>query len=277
MKRTKILGLALVAVFAMSVVAVSVASAAAPEFKSASEECYKLAGKTGRYTTSACTTESAKLEGEFEKRPKLHKFKETEATSHFYAKGGIEVTCTKDTSEGEILGLKKVKDGAVTFTGCSAKEGTTTPVTCGSVKSPTQTAGTIVTTELSGELGTVAVAEAATEVGQDLKPSGVEFTTIELGSPCTTAASKVEGSVIGEATPKGTPQLTGELIFGCKTAKGTVQSNHRRMTRACYCLGVWGFDLPAFCEFQQMHGRSATWAANPFPVYKLCSQAGGKR
>jgi hypothetical protein len=215
--RIRILGLALVAVFAMSVVAVSAASAAAPEFKSASEECYKLTSKTGNYENSTCTTVQAKHEGEFEKRPKKHKFTDKEATSRFIAtssKGVLIVfTCTADTSKGEITGAKTTAGVTVTFTGCTAKEGTKE---C-SANSKGEPAGTIKTNGLKDMLGTVAATEAPnTGVGDALEPEGKEgFVTLEAACVELTKI-QVLGSVIGEVKPVNVMQATGELIFACE-------------------------------------------------------------
>jgi hypothetical protein len=228
---------ALVAVFALSAVAVASASAAAkpPEFKSATEVCVKVEVKeTGRYTTSACTTESATHKGEFDLIPTKHKFTDKEGTSNFYATGtggAIVFTCTADTSKGEITGAKTTAGVTVTFTGCTAKEGTKASCPANSVKEKVkEPAGTIKTNGLKDVLGTVAAAEATSEVGDALKPEGEEgFVTLEAPEAGCLAVktTQVSGSVIGEVKPINVMQTTGELIFACKSGEPTVQKIQR--------------------------------------------------
>jgi hypothetical protein len=96
---------------------------------------------------------------------------------------------------------------------CTAKEGT--KESC-SAKSKGAPAGTIKTNLLKDTLGTVAKAEATSEVGDALEPEGKEgFVTLEATCP-KIKTTQVSGSVIGEVKPVGgPPKLTGELIFAC--------------------------------------------------------------
>jgi hypothetical protein len=184
MERTKILGLALVVVFAMSVVATSVASAAAPEFKPA-EAANKFTGTSG--------------------------------TSYLFGPGKIKVRCAKDKISGKLVGptnAKGVEEVLVTYEECVATGSTGT--TC-AAHSPGQT-NIIITNKLAGELGKVAATEApASETGLDLKPaSGASFVKIE--GTCLTTTS-VEGSVICEVDPVNVPDTTGTLV--CSVHSGT--------------------------------------------------------
>jgi hypothetical protein len=217
MSRIRTIMLSLLAVFALGAVASASASAAEkpPEFKSASEECVKISTLTGRYTNATCTTESATHEGEFDLIPKKHKFTSISEPSYLFANatGSFRIRCGKDTDKGEFTSAKTVGNVTVTFEECKGFKGTEE---C-SVKStvPVGPAGTIITNTLSGELGTVAAAEAPdSEVGLDLKATtGASFVKL-AGTPETCVPeTNVTGSVIGEVEPVKIMDTTGELIF----------------------------------------------------------------
>jgi hypothetical protein len=149
MKRIRIAGLCLVAVFALSAVVASGASAAEmPVFK----VCKKVAKGTGEFGSKTCT--GAKGTGEYslgewnegkEKEPKL-KGKNGASTLTSYIKGfGIvgAVTCAKAKSEGHVTG-SDTESVIVTFEKCeSSKE---------SCSSPGETKGKIKTFNLLGLL-----------------------------------------------------------------------------------------------------------------------------
>src|SRR5882757_9411803 len=110
MKRIRILGLCLVASFAMAAVASTTASAALPEFY----ECAKLVTKPykGKFTDKKCTKEATAKEQEegklnkYELQPgikkgKVFKGKGGKATLHTPAVGGI-VTCGAFKDEGKL-------------------------------------------------------------------------------------------------------------------------------------------------------------------------------
>ncbi len=218
MSRLRLLGLALIAVFAMSVVAASAASAAAPEFF----HCTKVAKGTGTYPTKKACEKKEKAGEEpkewiIEKVAAGEKIKFTDASGEgILSAAGIVVTCTADSSTGEINGAKTVGNVFVSFTGCTAKNGETE---C-SVHSTGQPAGTIDTNELAGELGPVALAESKTEVGLDLEAVSGNFVTLEGTCVPTT---EVTGSVIGEVTPVEKLQKTGKLVYTTKTGKQKIQ------------------------------------------------------
>jgi hypothetical protein len=129
---------------------------------------------------------------------------------------GEEITCTSDSSSGEITGVDTVAKVLVTFKGCTGKK-TSSEKAC-SVKSVGAAEGEIKTSSLKGELGTVAKAEATSEVGLDLEPEKQPFVSIEKAT-CTLGGA-VEGSIAGEVTPVKKSQTTGELVF-IQTANGT--------------------------------------------------------
>lgn len=141
MNRIRIIGLAVMAAFALSVVAASAAQAA-PEF--VAESGGSVAG-----TKFIATGGEGKLAG-------------TE-----------NITCKTSKTEGEIKNSTEVYKTVVTYTGC--KNGTKE---CKS--SSKAAAGEIKTNALSGKLGEVETSEAATGVGEDLRAeSGKTFVTIE--------------------------------------------------------------------------------------------------
>jgi len=136
MQRLKVIGLALVAVLAITAVASATASAAKPEFVFTGTE----KGFTGKQVGEG--------------------FLETT--------GGTQVKCTAGTSSGEIEGASgsnKVTKTVVTFTGC-----TSSGFEC---HSPGQASGVIQTKELKGQLGYISSPEKT--VGLDLEPKEGEF------------------------------------------------------------------------------------------------------
>ena len=179
----------LVAVFAMSALEASAASAIAPEFE-----------KSGGGL------------------PTLKGFKDTSGVQTLYAPG-VTIICKKSNSAGKITGLKTVGEVTVTFEECKLWN-TALTIECGvKSKSPLGSLGTIITNKLKGELGVTTI---GTKVGEALAPeSGATFVEIEAVAPCSvfTGVTKVEGSVIGEVTPINTLQTTGKLIFRTEATK----------------------------------------------------------
>ena len=179
MKISRLVGLILAAVLALNLMAATVASAAGPLF---------LPGTLNTFTGTSGTSklESTSLEA---------------------------ITCSDDTTAGEITGAKTVGGVMVTFLGChdTEKGGCT-------VKSKGAAEGTILTNTLDGELGTVKTTEAPSGVGLYLLPTtGTEFVDVE--GPCVELeGGAVTGTIAGEATPigKGGDQslsLDGKLTF----------------------------------------------------------------
>jgi hypothetical protein len=175
MKLSRLVGLIVMAVLALNLMAVAVASAAAPEFTPATEQTF-----TGESGTGALETAST-----------------------------AAITCTSDTSVGKVTGAKTVGSVVVTFHGCESKEGSG----C-TVQSSSATPGLITTNLLKGELGSVKTTEAASGAGLLLEPaSGTAFVTLE-GTCLLVSPSPVTGTVAGEATPlnKGATK-DGKLVF----------------------------------------------------------------
>jgi hypothetical protein len=182
MKRMRILGLCLVAAFALSIVAVSSASAA-PAFY----ECAKQTG--GKYEDKACSKEAKEAKkAKYELKEgigkgKVFKGKGKKATLHTPAVGG-EITCTGFKDEGKLTSPTTEGKVVSIFTGCA-----TSGKKCVSAG---EKAGTIKTNDLDGGLGEI---EGGSGVGVDLKAeSGKYLAEFE----CEGLTVKVEGSVIGE-------------------------------------------------------------------------------
>jgi hypothetical protein len=174
MKLSRLVGLIFAAVLAVNLVAVAMASASAPEFN------------PGTATALTTKTGTALLE--------------TASTS--------PVSCKESVTTGGITGVKTVGNLKVTFTGCSSTEKTG----C-SVKGGGGGTGTIITSTLDGELGTVSTTEAASGVGLLLLPTtGTVFVTIE-GTCLIASPSPVDGSVAGEASPISVKSTTGKLVL----------------------------------------------------------------
>lgn len=177
----KTLGLALVAVLALSAVAVASASAGKPE--------YLMKSSKVTFTSSGA---KATLETE----------------------SGAKVVCSANSGSGEITGAKSSAKVSLTFTGC--KENSETGPAC---TTEGDAEGTIKTKSLKGllaytypskttaegrETGNVLSAESG-EVMSEFKCSGVPFT--------------VSGSVIGVVTPLNKSVTSGTMTFRQKAGK----------------------------------------------------------
>jgi hypothetical protein len=160
MKRIRIMGLCLVACFAMSVVASSVASAAAPVFytKASPGEVAPTVPFTG-------TLGAAFLEG----------------------KSGTKITCTAGTASGEVVDATTTKNNVTTFTGCE-----TSGFKCNSTG---QGEGVIVTNVLEGTLGNVTATTAGVRLFPEATGRGTELAAFACAGG--TVPVKVKGSVIG--------------------------------------------------------------------------------
>jgi len=146
MKRMRVVGLCLVAVFAISVVMAGSASAAAPSFG----RCQAKAG--GKYESSGCTKEAkevSKQKFEWTNTIVKNKFKakQKEATlATLETVGGTKITCTSEENENaEYTGEKTVAKIVAHFSGCE-----TSKIPCNSAGEPS---GKITTHSLKGLLG----------------------------------------------------------------------------------------------------------------------------
>jgi hypothetical protein len=199
MKRMRILGLCLVAVFALAAAATSSATAATPAFW----ECAKVAAGAGKYTNKTCSTEGTGKTAKYELKEGIGKAKEFKgsgktATLHTPALGS-EIKCTAFKDEGKLKTSTAEEKVLSTFSGC-----TTLGKKCASAG---EKAGDIKTFALGGVLGAISGGSGAgalltAESGKYL----AEFS-------CEGLAVKVEGGVIGEETPVETFTKTEKTIF----------------------------------------------------------------
>ncbi len=198
--RLKMMGLCLVAVFALTAAISASASAAEPAFY----ECHKLTTKpyTGKFTDKKCSiaaTPTQEAEGKVNKyelqegvgaKKKPFKGKGGAATLHTPAIGG-EVKCTSFKDSGSVNTPTTENNVISEFKGC-----TSLGKKC---NSPAAKAGTIVTNKLAGELGYIN--KASKNVGVLLK---AETGSILAEFNCEGIEIVTTGSVIGTIAPVNT-------------------------------------------------------------------------
>jgi hypothetical protein len=187
MRLTKTIGLCLAAMFAVSGLAASGASAA-PEFLHEGKEVLKK-GFTVKSKTGATLIELA---------PTKYK-----------------IACTSSVSSGKIKGTTEVESVIAKFKGCKAREEQELHECEVNSTSPLGGKEEIITKTLKGRLGAVASTEATSERGLLLLPNtGVVYVTIHGSLECLPAEnSEVKGSLIGEVKPIKTLKVKGELIY----------------------------------------------------------------
>jgi hypothetical protein len=190
----RIVGLCLVAVFALTAFAASSASAL-PEIG----RCVSQPG-TGKYKDSNCTVKAGKLTSE-----KSFEWKKAPVKTHFTSAGGAgvletetgtRVECTAQSAAGEYKVVngasKEVTNVVATFTGCSL------PIIGAKCNTVGHGEGEIVTNPLKGPMGYISGKGTKTPVvGQELTPvtSKGAFATFECSS-----AAKI---VVKEGAKKG--------------------------------------------------------------------------
>jgi hypothetical protein len=215
MKRMRIMGLGIVAIFAMTALFAASASAGAPEYG----RC--LAHATGKWKTSGCTTPSKAGEEKFEwypaegaaangeSKPIVKKgFKskaneslpiQLEGTGEALAGVKTKIVCKTQSSEGEITGNKTAIATKIVFGGCESSgakcKGGATAVE-----------GEIQVNDLSGVLGVEKfgynkekkiVEPAKTKLANEFTPTaGEEFTHFE----CASLKVTVRGHVLNPLT-----------------------------------------------------------------------------
>ena len=192
MKRTRIMGLALVAVFALSAFAAASAFAK-PEII----RCYAKTG--GKYTESNCKTKgTSKSPGSYEisKVPVKKGFTSAGGEGTLETANGTKVVCKTQSATGEYkstTSTKEVTNVIAKFYNCAIPA---LGITCNTAGAA---AGEIVTNKLGGKLGYISGKGTKTpSVGQELHPLVKKgaFTTFECGG----GAVKV---VVGEGAGKG--------------------------------------------------------------------------
>ncbi len=217
MKAIRIIGVAVLGVFAVAAIATASASAELPE--------YMLCGKAakvdkvyvGHYTSSLCTEES-KVEtgGEYELEKGLGK----KAT--FAAKSGRTILATPEIAEkieckststsGEFTGSKQAKDVVLTASGCEA---TGSKCTSAGAK-----AGHITSNPLSGEFGYLAgKGTKAPVVGLLLSAEGTAYAA-EFS--CEGVEVRTDGPIISEVTGN-IDTISGEVTYTFRQSGGRQQ------------------------------------------------------
>jgi len=210
MKRMRIVGLALVAAFALGAIGVSSASAF-PEIG----RCVAKTG--GKYLTSNCVS---KGKGSFEwvkGAAKLH-WSGAGGESVLEGASGIKISCKGNTSEGTYKltsgAIKEVEKVKATFTGCEVP---LFSAECHGIR-PLGAPGEIITTELKGPLKD---GPNAKEVVQELKPQIAKKGFAEFECPAIGAivyvgegAEKGKETILSVATPvDAEPALTSTSTY----------------------------------------------------------------
>jgi hypothetical protein len=197
MKRIKIMGLALVAVFAMTAIAAGSASA---EPQGEFGRCLAKAG--GKYATAGCTTEVAgKLK--YEWTPGVAKPNFTSALQTgiptLETVGGTKITCKTETSGGKFAANNTEVQGVeALFGGCE-----TGGAKCNSAG---KTEGIILTSPLEGRLGVEkkgTKAPANNKLALELHAPG---TSLVASFTCAGLPVEVKGSVLH-------PASTGKMLL----------------------------------------------------------------
>jgi hypothetical protein len=198
--RLKIMGLCLVAMFAMAAAVTASASAAEPAFY----ECKKVAAGTGEFSDKKCSTKATGKTAKYVLQEGVGKGKEFKgkggkATLHTPAVGG-EVTCKSFADKGLIATPTTETKVVSTFK------------TCESLKkkclSPGAKAGTIVTKPLKGVLGYIN--KGTHSVGVALSP---ETGTVLAEFNCEGLEIVTTGSVIGTMSPVNVFTKTENTVF----------------------------------------------------------------
>jgi hypothetical protein len=166
MKRIRIIGLALVAVLALSAVVASAASAALPEFVAS------------KFPVKFTLTSGAGL---------------------LETVGGRQVKCTSDSGSGEILNAKETKNTVVKFKGCTAK-GPFGTLECQSGS----TKGEIVTKKVKGLLVYDNKAEKKAAILGEGEETGAFFAEFTCTGVLVEEKMKVKGNALGLITPVNT-------------------------------------------------------------------------
>jgi len=202
--RIRIIGLCLLAAFAISVIAAAGAGAANPEFGRCLKEGEK---KLNNYDNAKCIklpsedpgTEAEKLKkGSFvwhpgpPAKPNFTAALKPSTIATLETKAGTKVTCTALTAKGKIESLTTITVSQTDFSGCES----------GGIKCNTSGAGTgvIKVKELEGELGVISKGSPSTKdkIGTVLWPkggsptSGSEFVEFACGG----LTVKVKDSII---------------------------------------------------------------------------------
>jgi hypothetical protein len=215
MKHMRLLGISLIAVFAMSAVAAATTSKEElPELG----RCVKPTGATNhRYTNAGCTTKSAgENTGKYEWEPgpgPKPRFASTNGVSELETVGKSKLICLGDTGNGEFTGPKTDRV-TITFTSCELGTSGIKCQTAGAAE------GEIRAPQLEGVLGFINEHSNPPSVGVNLKPlQGTLFVAFE----CSGVPVKVNGSVIAPVAPTGKMSTSSTLTFKATKGKQAVE------------------------------------------------------
>jgi hypothetical protein len=173
MKRIRVIGVCLVAAFAISAVASVTASAFTPEF----------------YAKAAVGTTVGPIP-----------FTGTLGAAFLEGKGGVKITCLAGSAKGEVTSATTTKNNTTTFTGCET----------GGFPCENAGAGTIKTETLEGTLGAVAAKKDGIRLYNESTKKGGQLAAFECAGGAVKVV--VKGSVIAEATgASGTSIALGKL------------------------------------------------------------------
>jgi hypothetical protein len=291
MSRIRLIMLSLLAVFALSAVAATSASAHEPTWW----VCQKGTAENKEFTDHTCTTLKAGggwIEKELSLATEKFEFVSKHKAGAVHKLIGtvfsikIEIECTEEKDKGEIIGGRPGTDTVTgdEFTGCKV----ITPAGC-LVHSPGKTAGNIalevpLTTKLVWKHGTGKVAEE--EEALDILKSNAttgRFARLvfenETGKTCPLPKEvNVINEVLAEVKPVAKMAVVGELIFPCppilKYWTGDISSKRAEHTiKQLELEEVGGLKVKGkveFCETKEVElsGTAAGWAFGVFPAEK---------
>ena len=234
MNRLRILGICLVASFALSAIAAS-SSLALPEIG----RCVVQAEHKGKYTEKNCVTKSSTSTGEFEKVKSVVKpgFVATSGEAFLEGKSGLKVVCSassatgKYDADGSPASVKAVESVVATFTGCGI------PAVGVKCNTPTKGEGVIETKTLEGNLGYIK--KSTKEVGEELHPAlkggafaefectaGFHIVVKECNKGASICGSEEKGGncIISHNFPVNTSSETGSAAY--KGKAGVQEPQH---------------------------------------------------
>jgi len=246
MKRMRILGLALVAVFALAAMTAAGASASKPVWKA----CVKSANNAGEFSDKNCSV-SAGGTGKYNLvagigKGKGFKGKGGEATLHNVVpgKGDIKVTCKSFKDAGSVVAPSSVVKVTSVFSKCTSLGA---PCTSGKKKE------TIETASLAGELGYLN--KAHTAAGESLTDEAAPGSGFLAQFECEGLAKvRVHGAVIGSLSPFGSISKESTTTFSVGPFLGELAPGYTPVT-----------NVPAFEEGAEPVGVLLTELQNEQP------------
>jgi hypothetical protein len=167
---------------------------------------------------SLAVASAAFAEPEF--KPTGGTFTGTSTTSNTLIASGNTVSCTANSTKGTISSATLAGGITVTFTGCKSSKVEGTECAVNSVGAAE---GTIVTNTLHGVLGLILPKGSGSGVGLLLLPVTTKKFLTLVSNKCT-IESAVNGNVAGEASPIGSSQTTGKLVFQRGTEGESIKS-----------------------------------------------------